>query len=134
MTTHIPHILSNCIVTPDGTKLQSFHRHDYKEYVDKNGETYMVDGGFDYLRRNINTIPAIECSVYSTSKHATIRQTFCWGTRGKDGKSPLQWKPIQTLELSHIEAILETQLHIKPHIRTVFENELAYRINSITGA
>ena len=40
-------IILNRIQTPDGTVLTSYYRHDYKSYQDKNGETYIVDGGND---------------------------------------------------------------------------------------
>lgn len=127
-------ILANRIMTPDGTMLQSYSVHDYKTYVDTfTGTEFMVDGGLCYLRRNENLTfyPYIEMSVYSTDPHECIREAFCWGTRGKDGKQPLQYKPLMTLDTEHIDAILETQWHIPEYIRKVFNDELDYRSKNV---
>ncbi len=124
----VKQILANRIQTPDGTTLQSFHRHDYVVHRDRiTGEDYMVDGGTTYLRRSVNLEPAKDLSVYDTDPHEVIREAFAWGTRGKDGTSPLVFKPLCTLAEDHIKAILATQHHIQPHIRKVFEDEIAYR-------
>lgn len=122
-----PHLLANRIQTPDGTILQSYHRHDYKVYTDKNGETYMVDGGLDYIRRTIPKIPPKDLSVWSDDPHEVVREAACWGTRGRDGKQPLTYKPLCELTTEHIEAILETQPMIWPAFRAAFERELKWR-------
>ena len=124
-------IIANRIKTPDSTILQSKHRHDYVEYKDANGYTYMVDGGTDYLRRGgsgYNIAPAEELSVYEDSPHDMIRSVMVWGTLGKDGKGPLQYKVLQDLETDHIKAILATQLHISSAVRSIMKNELNYRL------
>ena len=125
-------IVSNRILTPDGTILESMHRHDYVTYEDANGLEYMVDGGLDYLRRNVHDdAPYIELSVYSDDSHDVIRDVFKWGTRGKDGKQPLTYVPLKNLTTEHIEAILETQDHIQEYIRNIFLDELEFRNNFV---
>ena len=47
-------ILSNRMRTPDGTILESKHRHDYVTHLDANGREYMLDGGLDYVRGSAN--------------------------------------------------------------------------------
>lgn len=121
-------LVANRIMTPDGTILQSFDRHDYKSYTDKNGLQYMVDGGLDYLRRNYNADnPYIEMSVYADDDFALVREAFHWGTRGKDGKSKLVRKPLSSLTDEHINAIIETQDHVPHYIKDLFEKELQWR-------
>ena len=121
-------IVANRIRTPDGTILESVHRHDYVTYVDKNGKEYMVDGGTEYLRRIIHDdAPYQELSVYTNDPHAEIREVFKWGTRGKDGKQPLKYVPLKDLTTEHIDAILETQTHISGHVRKIFLDELIFR-------
>jgi hypothetical protein len=89
----------------------------------------MVDGGLDYLRRNVHDeAPYTELSVYSDSPHDVIRGVFKWGTRGKDGKQLLKYVPLKDLTTEHIEAILETQDHIQQYIRNIFLDEMIFRV------
>ncbi len=84
-------ILVNQIKTPDGTIIQSRHRHDYVTHTDKNGLEYMCDGGMDYLRRNIHKdAPHKEMSVYTTDPHEEIRKYVERGGRGVNGDEPLK--------------------------------------------
>lgn len=125
----LPRIAVNMIQTPDGTILQSKHRHDYVTHVDKtNGLTYMVDGGTEYLRRNSHPDhPYKEMSLTEDADHSILREKVCWGTRGKDGKQPLRYISISSMDTDHIEAVLETQTHMSGVIQDIMKNELAYR-------
>lgn len=121
-------ILLNRIKTPDGTILTSYNRHNYVEYKDTiTKEVLMVDGGTDYLRRNMGTYE--ELSVYDDGTHLTRRSAVHWGTRGKDGRQPLVYKPIKELDSDHIEAILKTQHQISDFYREIFKDELKYRFD-----
>jgi hypothetical protein len=121
-------LLLNRIKTPDGTILTSYNRHNYVEYKDTiTKEVLMVDGGTDYLRRNIGTYE--ELSVYDDGSHITRRSAVHWGTRGKDGRQPLVYKPIKDLDSDHIEAILKTQHQISDFYREIFKEELKYRFD-----
>jgi hypothetical protein len=120
-------LLVNAIVTPDGTRLESRHRHDYKSHTDANGETYSVDGGLDYIRRSVNKEPAQSADVYSDDPHELKRVFFTWGTYGKTGKEPFQRKTLASLDKEHIEAILDTQYQINDAVRKLFMDELTYR-------
>jgi hypothetical protein len=120
-------ILLNRIRTPDGTVLTSRSRHDYKTYMDANGEVYMVDGGLQYLRRSVNNVSATELSLDSGDNIEDIREGFEWGTYGKDGKQPLKRVLLKNLTNEHIHAIIQTQTHLPDDMIDVFRRELCYR-------
>jgi len=125
-------IVANRIRTPDGTVLHSRHTHDYVTYTDNNGLEYMVDGGLEYLRRTIHKDdPYTEISVFEDDPFDLIRRAFAWGTFGKDGKQPLQWKLLADLDDDHIEAILETQ-NLRPMVLKLFKLEQQWRIEHAT--
>jgi hypothetical protein len=87
----------------------------------------MVDGGNDYARRHVGTYE--ELSVYDDGSHLTRRSALHWGTRGKDNKQPLTYKPIKDLDSDHIEAILRTQTQLSEFYKEVFKDELKYRFD-----
>jgi len=121
-------LLLNRIKTPDGTILTSYNRHDYLTHKDAiTKEVLMVDGGNDYARRHVGTYE--ELSVYDDGTHTTRRSALHWGTRGKDNKQPLTYKPIKDLDSDHIEAILRTQTQISEFYKGVFKEELKYRFD-----
>ena len=124
-------IICNAIMTPDGTYLRSYHRHDYKEHLDKlTGEVFIVDGGTDYLRRSVNTTPATFMDVYLSDPFETIRRNFVWKSYGKNGEHSPQGIYIYLckMDTDHIHAILETQHHINgTYVEDLMKQELAYR-------
>ena len=124
-------VIANALITPDGTILQSYHRHDYKTYTDKNGEEYMIDGGTDYCRSNVNKEPAQYITITMEDSHSTRRKWFHWGTRGVNGDQPLVWKPLKELDTDHIKSILKTQHHIGEHLIELFEDELHFRHDAL---
>jgi hypothetical protein len=124
-------IICNAIMTPDGTYLRSYHRHDYKEHLDKvSGETYIVDGGNEYLRRSMNTTPAQALDVYLSDPFETIRRNFAWKSYGKNGEHipHCVYILLHAMDTEHIHAILETQEHIRgTYVEDLLMKELAYR-------
>ena len=125
-----PQLLVNAMITPDGTFLESVHRHDYKSHLDSvTGFTYMVDGGLDYIRHSKHPPEfAPEYVVlYSDSNHKDLREYFRWGTYGPNGDQPKKLVQLRDLEEDHIKAIINTQKHLDPDFRRVFFNELLWR-------
>ena len=56
-----------------------------------------------------------------------IRQHIKWGTHGKSGDQPLQFKPLKNLDDDHIQAILDTQKQISSTLKGYLINEQEYR-------
>ena len=124
-------LIANALRTPDGTVLESKSRHDYKEYIDANGKTYVIDGGLDYHRRSANGDEENMC-MYDDEPHETQVQVLTWGTYGINGDQPLQYKTIAEMDTAHIEAVLQTVKHIRPMIKTIMQNELKFRQQHVT--
>lgn len=122
-------LIYNAIRTPDGTVLESFGTHDYKTHIDKNGFEYMVDGGIEYTRRNINDEPFEELSVCLEDGHAKVREVCTWGTYGKDGKGPFRRVKLCDMTTEHIQACLDTQRYMHPNYKQAFKDELEHRVN-----
>lgn len=125
-------ILANKIQTPDGTILTSHHTHDYVVYTDKNGLEYMVDGGLDYLRRNVHEeAPYKELSVYDDDQFELIRKHFCRGGRGKDGKQPLTFVPLCEMSdmwlVSCVEYVEEKGIGYNKYVK-FYRKEIEYRV------
>ena len=125
-------ILVNKIQTPDGTILESKHRHDYVSHTDANGEYYMVDGGKDYLKRSINIIPAIDLTIEDDGSHELRRQYLTWGSNYDKDMNRLPetiYNPIMNMTSDHIIAILEGGwVKNNPFYEELFKEELKFRI------
>ena len=122
-------IVYNAIRTPDGTILESRHRHDYQNYKDENGYEYMVDGGTAYLRRGWtpNAPDYEELSLSLDDPHEQIREVVRWGTYGRDGKQPLTYIAIKDMSEDHLQACIDNVPNMRSSFRTIMVNELKYR-------
>ena len=124
-------ILLNRIITPDGTVLCSYSRHDYKTYRDTlSNEVYMVDGGTTYLRRNVCKVPYKEASVYVGDSHEKVRECLVWGSFGKSGKEPLKRNILAEMSNEHIKNVLRDCPNIPHWYKEAFKEELKYRDNN----
>jgi hypothetical protein len=120
-------ILSNRMRAPDGTILESKHRHDYVAHLDANGKEYMLDGGLDYVRSSANGDEQY-LTVYQDDPHEVIRDAVKWGTYGKNGDEHLKYVAISDLDPYHLRAILDTQQKtMRPDLYKVMLAEVEYR-------
>jgi len=125
-------LVHNAIKTPDGTIIQSRHRHDFVCHVDANGKRYCVDGGLEYLKRSCEDNDYTDLHLNSEDPIEKIREIFDWGTYGKKGKEPLHYIILKDMEDSHIENILydyeADRLRISEVISDMLKKELKYRL------
>ena len=124
-------LVRNALITPDGTRLQSHSHYDFKEYVDANGKTYMVDGGLSYQRRSANGDEVDDSLYLYEDEFTVIREQVTWGTYGKNGDQPLRYVPVSEMSNDHIQAVLDIQGRIHPNIREVLVMEREYRIENM---
>ena len=125
-----PKIILNRIKTPDGTVLTSHHRHDYQIHEDANGETYMTDGGMDYIRRSSNKVHPEILDVYSDAPFTKIREALYRGGRGIDGTQPLTYVLLCDMSNAWIENCITyntNQGFSGSFVSLLYEEELRYR-------
>jgi hypothetical protein len=83
----------------------SHHRHDYKHC---SCGTVSVDGGRDYLLRGFNRkTDYIELSLYSDSPFEELRHHIYRGSRGVDGKSPLTWIALSSIDDNYLDNLIK---------------------------
>ena len=121
-------LIRNALRTPDGTVLQSRHRHDYVTHTDANGKTYMLDGGLAYVRCSANGDEE-HLIVTLEDTHEVIREACDWGTYGINGDQPLAYIKLCDMTTDHIEAVLKNVPSINAGIKIAFETELEFRSN-----
>ncbi len=128
-------LLQNAVhILQEDIYVVSTHQHDYVTHVFKDVEPSLsisVDGGAAYARRAsedfLRAEPFYEefcLTDEDTFEH--IEDRLLWGTRGKDGKQPLTYRPIKELAarpdgISHLEAILANCPKISPMHYTVVD-------------
>ena len=122
-------LLHSSIRTPDGTILTSTHRHDYVSHIDKNGLTYSLDGGTDYIRTSIDVEKAEDLSLYSDDAHEKLREVISRGGRGKNGDEELKYVLLKDINDEWLEAIIEYEELNRPNNKylPVYREELKFR-------
>jgi hypothetical protein len=104
-------ITQNAIQTPDSTYLVSSHVHDYKEHKDANGGLYIVDGGYDYIRRS-GQVDYENLTLMSDDPFELAREKLIWGSYGKSGKEGLHYIRLKDMEEGHIANVIQ---YLKDH-------------------
>ena len=108
-------LIHNAIRTPDGTILVSYHRHDYKSYVDANNEIYVIDGGLEYVRTSVNSVPAESLAIYDDAPFEVIREYLHRGGRGEDGKQELKYVALKDINNEWLENLIKYEEELRPN-------------------
>lgn len=119
-------VVYSALRTPDGTVLESRHRHDFKTYTDANGKEYMIDGGLEYVRSSAWGDEEY-ITVTLDDPHERVREFVIWGTRGKNGDEPYREVKLSEMSNAHIRACIETQPGMRPSFKRAMLNEMTYR-------
>lgn len=123
-----PTILQNALFFPGRDYyMPSTHVHDYREFEYLPGHVAMVDGGKEYLRRNV--IPpehahlVVEWSLHEDSPREDVLNRLLWGSLPLDKSLPQvhTYRPIRLLTKDHLRAILANVPRINPLHREVIE-------------
>lgn len=127
-------LLVNKIQCPDGTILESKHRHDYREHTQEDGRTYIIDGGLNYQRIGFSDREYADLSVYADDDHSIIREDFEWVRRMDKNKKLLEEPQIlklKDLSNNHVESLCYFTVKGFPDfINKVFVDEHNYRIDN----
>jgi hypothetical protein len=131
----VEQILYNAIRTPDGTLLESFYVHDYKEHTETNGNNYMVDGGLDYIRRGNDTTDFEELLELDDGTHEKRVKYLRWGKNYDKDMNRLPetiYTPIEQMNTDHIVAILKGGYCKNLFYLQVFKEEINIRTKQLT--
>lgn len=121
-------IIQNAIQILEGNEkfLVSSHVHDFRTHTFEDGTSISVDGGYDYIKR---CFPEGDTgygkkwygySLNSSDPFDTIKERLLWGTRGIDGKQPLNWVRLIDCSTTHLQAILEYPYQIGKTLSPIY--------------
>ena len=94
---------AKCLVCE--TTIVSRHVHDY-QLCGCDNQT-MVDGGNEYARFGaVDMAKMIKYTYVSTDPHDLLREFVAWGSYGKNGDQPLQYKLLKDMSDDHLRAVI----------------------------
>lgn len=132
-----PSLIYSALVTPDGTKIESVHRHDYKTYFDTiNFKTYMIDGGLDYIKRSNHGDEKV-ISFDNDNPHEIVRlyafRTGCYGDSQSENYGLTR---VCYMSDSYLQASIEYFIKYKQynnHLNVLLDEQIYRMINNVTN-
>jgi hypothetical protein len=130
-------IIKNAIKTPDGTIIESKHRHDFVCHIDKiTNKKYCIDGGLDYLRRVTEGDDYEDVSISTDENdHLMLREHLKWGQNYDKDNNRLPetiYRPIKDMKTDHIESIISGNWCNSFLYLNTFKKELKLRESDIS--
>lgn len=124
-------LLVNKIICPDGTELESRHKHDFVLHVQEDGREYFIDGGLEYQRIGCADREYIDCTCYVGDDHGKIREHFTWESfLDADGNNLDRsiFRKLKDITDDHLEALIRfTEEDYPDYIHNLFIEERKYR-------
>ncbi len=115
-------IIQNAIFIPEEDYyLYSSHQHDFVTFTARDDKELFLDGGNAYRRMggDLDLIKWEDFSLNDSDPFEKIVERKLWGTRGKDGKKQLRYRPLNTFTVDHLKAIQENCPYASPLVRMV---------------
>lgn len=110
--------------TPNGIKLASYHRHDFKS-IDESGETFFIDGGQNSFIRIGGKCNVIHSTIENEIEW--VRGDFEWTSytdkKGIRLNEPIT-KKLKDLDINHVKTLIE---YTSNWTSKLMEVELKYR-------
>ena len=104
-------LIQNAIyITTQDRYIQSTYTHDFVQYTHTDDRWIAIDGGLDYSKM-VGHFDLLKEGIVRNvvldekSTHSEIYENLLWGTRGKKGDKPLEYRAIKSFKRSHLRAI-----------------------------
>ena len=123
-------LLYNAIQCPDGTIIESKHRHDFVQHKQLDGRDYFVDGGLDYQRIGYSDNEFINLLVTTEDDHAKIREVFEWTSNYDANMNPIApvKRKLKDLTDDHVKAlVIWTEEGYPEYVHKIMLDEAEYR-------
>ena len=69
----------------------------------------------------------VDWSIDENTPYETYKERLLWGTHGIKGDQPLEFRPLSSLSVDHLQAIYTTQIQLTGKILVVIEDLIMER-------
>ena len=76
---------------------------------------YVIDGGLEYVRTSVNSVPAESLAIYDDAPFEVIREYLHRGGRGEDGKQELKYVALKDINNEWLENLIKYEEELRPN-------------------